>query len=100
MHGDRRRGVPQWEGRSLEDAMHCSTRTCVRIAHTALSSVALAALAVAAQMSANAAEYKMTVNKDRLVNSANEPQNWLMMNGDYGSPPHSQLRPKRPRKRQ
>jgi hypothetical protein len=27
----------------------------------------------------------MTVNRDRLINAQNEPQNWLMMNGDYGS---------------
>src|SRR5262249_60242733 len=53
-------------------------------ARTALLGVSLAALA----LSAYAAEYKMTVNKDRLINSANEPQNWLMMNGDYGSTPH------------
>ena len=32
-----------------------------------------------------AQNYKMTVNKERLLNAANEPQNWLMMNGDYGS---------------
>src|SRR5882757_9134672 len=41
--------------------------------------------------SAFAAEYKMTVNKDRLINAANEPQNWLMMNGDYGSTRYSKL---------
>ncbi len=39
-----------------------------------------AALAVAAFAQA---KYTMTVNKDRLLNSQNEPQNWLMMNGDY-----------------
>jgi alcohol dehydrogenase (cytochrome c) len=38
-----------------------------------------------------AAEYKMTVNKDRLLNAANEPQNWLMMNGDYSSTRYSKL---------
>ena len=54
---------------------------------TALLGVSFAALAA----SAYAAEYKMTVNKDRLVNSANEPQNWLMMNGDYGSTRYSKL---------
>ena len=62
--------------------MQCSTRTCGRIARLAMVGVSLAALA----MSAGAAEYKMTVNKDRLINAQNEPQNWLMMNGDYGSP--------------
>ena len=54
---------------------------------TALLGVSVAAIAA----SAFAAEYKMTVNKDRLVNSANEPQNWLMMNGDYGSTRYSKL---------
>src|SRR5438105_5201844 len=38
-----------------------------------------------------AAEYKMTVNRDRLINAQNEPQNWLMMNGDYGSMRYSKL---------
>jgi hypothetical protein len=33
----------------------------------------------------------MTVNKDRLINAQNEPQNWLMMNGDYGSTRYSKL---------
>src|SRR6478736_743753 len=45
-----------------------------------------AALAVAAF-----AQYSMTVNKDRLLNAQNEPQNWLMMNGDYGSTRYSKL---------
>src|ERR1700719_1086183 len=56
-------------------------------AHIATGGVAFAALAVSAQ----AAEYKMTVNRDRLINSANEPQNWLMMNGDYGATRYSKL---------
>ena len=33
----------------------------------------------------------MTVNRDRLVNAQNEPQNWLMMNGDYASTRYSKL---------
>jgi len=33
----------------------------------------------------------MTVNKERLVNAQNEPQNWLMMNGDYGAGRYSKL---------
>src|SRR5678809_1493572 len=37
------------------------------------------------------AQYKMTVNADRLVNAQSEPQNWLMMNGDYGSTRYSKL---------
>jgi alcohol dehydrogenase (cytochrome c) len=35
--------------------------------------------------------YAMTANRDRLVNAQNEPQNWLMMNGDYGSMRYSKL---------
>ena len=35
--------------------------------------------------------YSLTVNKDRLVNAMNEPQNWLLMNGDYGSTRYSKL---------
>src|SRR5205807_5357748 len=38
-----------------------------------------------------AAQYKMTVNKERLLNAQNEPQNWLMMNGDYASQRYSKL---------
>jgi len=33
----------------------------------------------------SAADYKITVSQDRLNNAINEPQNWLLMNGDYGS---------------
>ncbi|PYR67939.1 MAG: hypothetical protein DMF88_11100, partial [Acidobacteria bacterium] len=33
----------------------------------------------------------MTVNFDRLINAQNEPQNWLMMNGDYGATRYSKL---------
>jgi alcohol dehydrogenase (cytochrome c) len=35
------------------------------------------------------AQYKLTVNRERLLNAQNEPQNWLMMNGDYGSQRYS-----------
>ena len=45
-----------------------------------------ASLAVAAF-----AQYRMTVNKDRLINAQNEPQNWFMMNGDYGAQRYSKL---------
>src|SRR5262249_44379059 len=71
---------------SREDTM----RNCVgNIARAALLGASFAALAASAQ----AAEYKMTVNKDRLINAQNEPQNWLMMNGDYGSTRDSQPTP-------
>ena len=38
-----------------------------------------------------AADYTLTVNRDRLVNASNEPQNWLLMNGDYGATRYSRL---------
>src|SRR5437588_5853799 len=38
-----------------------------------------------------AADYTLTVNQDRLINAQNEPQNWLLMNGDYGSTRYSKL---------
>src|SRR3982075_2041052 len=57
------------------------------------SSIAVPAGASAAAIAASAfaAEYSMTVNRDRLINAQNEPQNWLMMNGDYGSMRYSKL---------
>src|SRR5215475_5703809 len=36
-------------------------------------------------------QYSMTVSEDRLRNAQNEPQNWLMMNGDYASTRYSKL---------
>ena len=36
-------------------------------------------------------QYSLTVNRDRLINAQNEPQNWLLMNGDYGSQRYSKL---------
>ena len=36
-------------------------------------------------------QYSLTVNQDRLINAQNEPQNWLLMNGDYGSMRYSKL---------
>jgi alcohol dehydrogenase (cytochrome c) len=33
----------------------------------------------------------MTVNQDRLIHADREPQNWLMMNGDYSSTRYSKL---------
>src|SRR5215469_7225592 len=49
------------------------------------------AFAVAAFSQYAFAQYTMTVNRDRLLNAQNEPQNWLMMNGDYGSTRYSKL---------
>src|SRR6266481_5603176 len=63
-------------------------RNCVgNIARAALVGVSFAALAD----SAFAAEYKLTVNRDRLIDAQNEPQNWLLMNGDYASTRYSKL---------
>src|SRR5215510_847306 len=53
----------------------------------ALAGVSLTALTA----SQSVAQYKITVNKERLINAQNEPQNWLMMNGDYSSSRYSKL---------
>ena len=52
---------------------------------------ALAAAVAAAFAVAAFAQYNMTVNKDRLINAQNEPQNWLLMNGDYANTRYSKL---------
>ena len=62
-------------------------RKLVTIACAALAGVSITALTASQPM----AQYKMTVNKERLLNAANEPQNWLMMNGDYSSHRYSRL---------
>src|SRR5271168_1437412 len=56
-----------------------------------LTSAALAAGLAGALPVAAFAQYNMTVNKDRLINAQMEPQNWLMMNGDYGDTRYSKL---------
>ena len=48
-------------------------------------------LAVATSIVTGAGQYTITVNRDRLINAQNEPQNWLLMNGDYGSQRYSKL---------
>src|SRR5215475_4649269 len=70
-----------------EESMRLGTGRVVTSSRAALLGVSLIALSA----SAYAAEYKMTVNRDRLINAQNEPQNWLMMNGDYGSTRYSKL---------
>ena len=62
----------------------------MKVRAPAFPSVAATALVVvsAAIFSTTAAAqggYTITVNRDRLINALNEPQNWLLMNGDYGS---------------
>ena len=49
------------------------------------------AVAIVASAATLAGQYSLTVNKDRLINSDKEPQNWLLMNGDYGSLRYSRL---------
>ncbi len=53
--------------------------------------ILVATLVAVASAVVFSAEYKLTVNKDRLINAANEPQNWLLMNGDYASTRYSKL---------
>ena len=67
--------------------MRLGTRSVATTSRVALVSVSLIALCAPAF----AAEYKMAVNQDRLIHSDREPQNWLMMNGDYGSTRYSKL---------
>jgi len=43
--------------------------------------------------------YQMTVNRTA-GNAQNEPQNWLLMNGDYGARASSEAHPDQPRQRQ
>jgi len=55
--------------------------------HLALSLASAAALATATVFGQTSA----TVSMERLTNAQNEPQNWLMMNGDFGSTRYSRL---------
>src|SRR5205814_5033530 len=72
---------PQRTGGFMGGAvMQHRSRRLFTIACAAMAGVSITVLAA----SQTAAQYKMTVNKERLMNAANEPQNWLMMNGDYG----------------
>ena len=49
------------------------------------------ALLVGATVIALDGQYSLTVNFDRLKNAQNEPQNWLIMNGDYNATRYSKL---------
>src|ERR1700741_2743637 len=53
--------------------------------------ITIAAAIFLASALAYAADYKITVSQDRLINASNEPQNWLLMNGDYGATRYSKL---------
>ena len=58
--------------------------------HGKISTFLIAAI-LAASTIVLTGQYSLTVNKERLENAANEPQNWLLMNGDYGSNRYSRL---------
>src|SRR5262249_45616656 len=69
------------------DPMSKLAASCRRLGGAALAVASVLALAGPSP----AAEYKLTVSRERLINAQNEPQNWLMMNGDYGSTRYSKL---------
>ena len=48
-------------------------------------------VAIATASSTVLGQYSLTVNKERLLNAQNEPQNWLLMNGDYNALRYSRL---------
>src|SRR2546422_9531600 len=62
---------------------YCARKSLRLAALVSVSAITLAAAAFA--------QYNMTVNRDRLLNAQNEPQNWLLMNGDYGATRYSKL---------
>src|SRR5262245_22423612 len=59
--------------------------------HSRLLTTFVGVLAGSALVAAQTQGYKMTVSQERLINAMNEPQNWLLMNGDYGSTRYSKL---------
>ena len=59
--------------------------------HLLLRTAAACALVVSAWAVTLGGQYTITVNRDRLINAQNESQNWLLMNGDYGSQRYSKL---------
>ena len=59
--------------------------------HSMVKTAFACALVVAAAAVTIDGQYSLTVSKDRLLNAQNEPQNWLLMNGDYGSQRYSKL---------
>src|SRR5262249_29820537 len=67
--------------------MRYRTPKLLKLAFPALAGVSVVALAAATV----SGQYTMTVSRERLMNAQNEPQNWLMINGDYGSTRYSKL---------
>ena len=59
--------------------------------HSMVRAVGAAAFLVVASAIAAEARFSLTVNRDRLINAAREPQNWLLMNGDYTTTRYSRL---------
>ncbi len=59
--------------------------------HRSPAQLVLASVLVAAASVVTLGQYRLTVNEDRLINAQNEPQNWLLMNGDYGAQRYSKL---------
>ena len=59
--------------------------------HSPAPMVLLCAVIAVAWVVTLGGQYSLTVNEDRLINAQNEPQNWLLMNGDYGSLRYSKL---------
>src|SRR5262249_36355081 len=81
-------GAPGQEAPLREkNLMPHNPRALVRLSCAILAGVSLATLSTSQPQ----AQYKLTVNRERLLNAQNEPQNWLMMNGDYGSQRYSKL---------
>ena len=67
--------------------MYPDVRTGSKVGAAVVGAISVAAMTAATLVG----QYSMTVNRDRLVNAQNEPQNWLLMNGDYGSTRYSKL---------
>ena len=59
--------------------------------HSPVRTLLACGLAVVASVITLGSQYSLTVSQDRLTNAQNEPQNWLLMNGDYGSQRYSKL---------
>ncbi|MXY24788.1 MAG: PQQ-binding-like beta-propeller repeat protein [Acidobacteria bacterium] len=72
-------------GEELTMRQHRQTHIALPLA---IAIAALAAVPLAGQFGGG---FELTVTPDRLINAQNEPQNWLLMNGDYGSQRYSKL---------
>src|SRR5258705_5228811 len=75
----------------MQQIQHYRRRSLVTFAFAALAGVSITTLASSQLAAQSVTQYRMTVNKERLINAQNEPQNWLMMNGDYSSSRYSKL---------